>query len=309
MLRIVFMGTPNFSIPILEALIEKYNVVGVVTQPDKPVGRKRILCPSPVKEVALKHNIPVFQPHKITTDYQDIIDLNPDLIVTAAYGQFVGSKLLNTPKYGSINVHASLLPKYRGGAPIHEAIKQGEKETGVTIMYMAKEMDAGDILSQRKIPITDEDTSGTMFERLSYLGRDLLMETIPLLVDNKITPIKQDHNLATFAYNIKPEEEIIDFNKTAREIFNHIRAYNPEPGAYFTLCDCKIKVFKSKVSDKTHNKKVGEIIEVGKHHFSIACGEGTVLDVYEVQPAGKRIMSCLDFNNGLLKNFLSKGTL
>ena len=122
-------------------------------------------------------------------------------------------------------------------------------------MYMAKEMDAGDILSQRKIPITDEDTSGTMFERLSYLGRDLLMETIPLLVDNKITPIKQDHNLATFAYNIKPEEEIIDFNKTAREIFNHIRAYNPEPGAYFTLCDCKIKVFKSKVSDKTHNKK------------------------------------------------------
>lgn len=302
------MGTPAFSVPILETLIANYQVVGVVTQPDKPVGRKRILTPSPVKEVALKHQIPIFQPEKITKDFQNIIDLNPDLIVTAAYGQYVGMKLLNAPKYRSINVHASLLPKYRGGAPIHAAIKNGEKETGVTIMYMEKDLDAGDILSQRALPILDEDTSGTMFEKLSYLGRDLLLETIPLLIQDKITPIKQDPAQATFAYNITPEEEILDFNKSARSVFNHIRAYNPEPGAYFELDGNKIKVFKARVSSKMHNQKVGEIIELGKDYFSIACGEGTVLDLLELQPAGKRVMSALDFNNGFLRNFLKKKT-
>ena len=182
MLRIVFMGTPEFSVPILEALIEKYEVIGVVTQPDKCVGRKKELVASPVKQCALAHNIKVFQPEKIRKEYEDIVALNPDLIVTAAYGQLVGMKLLNAPKYRSINVHASLLPKYRGGAPIHQAIKNGDKETGITIMYMEKEMDAGDILGVRKVKIEDSDTCGSMFNKLSLVGRDLLLETIDKLV-------------------------------------------------------------------------------------------------------------------------------
>ena len=206
MLKIVFMGTPTFSVPILEALIEKYDVIGVVTQPDKKVGRKQEIVYSPVKECALKHNIKVFQPVKIRTEYEEIMNLNPDIIITAAYGQLVGMKLLNSPKYRSINVHASLLPKYRGGAPIHEAIKNGEKETGVSIMYMEKAMDAGDILGVKKVPILDSDNCGTMFEKLSYAGRDLLMEVLPLLIDGKIEPIKQNEEDATFAYNVTKED-------------------------------------------------------------------------------------------------------
>ena len=209
MLKIVFMGTPNFSVPILEALIEKYEVVGVVTQPDKEVGRKRILQPTPVKECALAHNVKVFQPKNIREEYQEIIDLNPDLIVTAAYGQIVGTKLLKYPKYKSINVHASLLPLYRGGAPIHKAIMDGQKETGVTIMYMEKKMDAGDILAQRSMPILDTDNCGLMFEKLSYLGRDLLIETIEKLIDGSIVPLKQDESKVTYAYNISKEEELL----------------------------------------------------------------------------------------------------
>jgi methionyl-tRNA formyltransferase len=290
----------------LEALIEKYEVIGVVTQPDKLVGRKQVLTSSPVKECATRHNISVFQPKKILTEYTDIMELKPDLIVTAAYGQFVGMKLLNSPKYRSINVHGSLLPKYRGGAPIQAAIKNGEKETGITIMYMEKAMDAGDILSQRAIPITDEDNCQSMFEKLSYLGRDLLMETIPLLVEGQITPVKQDESKITFAYNVTPEEEALDFTKEARQVFNHIRAYDPEPGAYFKLGDIIIKVYKSRLSAKTHDAPCGEIIDVGKDYFSVACGNHTVLDILTLQPSGKRIMSAQDFNNGLLRNLMKK---
>lgn len=306
MLKIVFMGTPEFSVPILEALIEKYDVIGVVTQPDKEVGRKRELKPSPVKECALKHNIKLFQPVKIRQEYQEIIDLNPDLIVTAAYGQIVGMKLLNSPKYRSINVHASLLPKYRGGAPIHEAIRQGEKETGVTIMYMEKAMDAGDILSQRSIPILDTDNCGIMFEKLSYLGRDLLMETIPLLVEGKITPIKQDESKVSFAYNISKEEEKLDFNKTARELFNQIRGFNPNPGSYMMLGNEPLKIYDSRVSEKSHHQEVGKIIEVGKKTFFISCGNNTVLEVLEVCPFGKKRMKAVDFINGGLRKYLEK---
>lgn len=304
MLRIVFMGTPDFSVPILEALINKYEVIGVVTQPDKKVGRKQEIVASPVKECALRHHISVFQPTKIRTEYEDIVALNPDLIVTAAYGQIVGMKLLNAPKYRSINVHASLLPKYRGGAPIHEAIKQGEAETGVTIMYMEKGMDSGDILAQRKIPIEESDTSGTMFNKLSILGRDLLMEVIPDLIDGKITPIKQDESQVTFAYNITKEEEKLDFTKSSRQIFNHIRAYNPFPTAYMELGDEIIKVYDSKVSDEVHNTKPGEILKTTKHGFLVACGEGTTLEILEVQPSGKRRMKASDYANGALRKYL-----
>lgn len=304
MLKIVFMGTPKFSVPILEALIEKYEVIGVVTQPDKKIGRKQEIVYSPVKECALKHNIPIFQPIKIRTEYEDIMKLNPDLIVTAAYGQLVGMKLLNSPKYRSINVHASLLPKYRGGAPIHEAIKKGESKTGVTIMYMEKEMDAGDILGVREVPINDEDNCETMFEKLSIVGRNLLLEVIPKLINNEITPLKQNHSDATFAYNITKEEEKLDFTKTSREVFNHIRAYNPAPVAYMELGNEQIKVFSSKVSDVTHNETPGTILKATKQGFLVACGNGTTIEILEVQPGGKRRMKASDFANGALRKYM-----
>ncbi len=304
MLKIVFMGTPSFSVPILEALIEKYEVIGVVTQPDKLVGRKQIVTFSPVKECALKHNLKIFQPEKIRLEYEEILALKPDLIVTAAYGQIVGMKLLNSPKYRSINVHASLLPKYRGGAPIHKAIMDGEKETGVSIMYMEKQMDAGDILAQKSIPILDTDNCGTMFEKLSYLGRDLLIETIDKLINNQITPIKQNENDATFAYNISKEEELLDFSKNATEVFNHIRGLNPNPVAYMMLGEEKLKVYDSVVTNLKHNFEYGKIYLGEKSKVLVACGNNTVLELLSVQPSGKKVMSAKDFANGALRKYL-----
>ena len=303
-LKIVFMGTPMFSVPILEALIEKYDVIGVVTQPDKEVGRKRILTPTPVKECALKHNIPVYQPKKIRKEYQEIMALNPDIIITAAYGQIVGMELLNSPKYRSINVHGSLLPKYRGGAPIQRSIMNGDKYTGITIMYMEKGMDSGDILSQRSLEIEDTDNNETVFEKMSYLGRDLLLETLPLLIEGKITPIKQNEDEVTYAYNILPEEELLDFSKDAKDVFNHIRALSPQPGAYFLLKGEKIKIFSSLVTNLTHNEEVGTIINVSKKGFMIACGNHTVLDILEIQQTGKNRISARDFANGALRKYL-----
>ena len=303
-LKIVFMGTPMFSVPILEALIDNYDVIGVVTQPDKEVGRKRILTPTPVKECALKHNIPVYQPRKIRKEYEEIMALNPDIIITAAYGQIVGMELLNSPKYRSINVHGSLLPKYRGGAPIQRSIMNGDEYTGITIMYMEKGMDSGDILSQRCLKIEDTDNNETVFEKMSYLGKDLLLETLPLLIDGKIEPIKQNEDEVTYAYNILPEEELLDFSKEAKEVFNHIRALSPQPGAYFILKGEKIKIFSSLVSELTHNEKVGSIINVSKKGFMIACGNHTVLEILEIQQMGKNRISARDFANGALRKYL-----
>lgn len=302
--KIVFMGTPEFAVPILEALIEEYQVIGVVTQPDKLVGRKQILTMSPVKECAIKHHIPVFQPIKIRVDYEEIKNLNPDLIITAAYGQLVGMELLDSPKYRSINVHGSLLPKYRGGSPIQTAIKNGETETGITIQYMEKGMDTGDILAMKAIPIENTDTSGTLFAKLSIVGRDLLLETIPNLIDGKIIPIKQNEEDATFAYNIKKEEETLNLNKTAIELYNQIRAFIPSPVANLTLDDETIKIYASRVSTKIHNQTPGTIIEVAKDYFTIACGNNTALDILKLQPAGKKIMNARDYINGGLKKHL-----
>ena len=223
-MKIVFMGTPDFAVNVLQGLIDSnYDVVGVVSQPDKEVGRKRILTPTPVKEVALKYNIPVFQPIKIRNEYDDILALEPDLIVTCAYGQIIPKEILDYPRLGCINVHGSLLPKLRGGAPIHHAIMDGLEETGITIMYMDVSMDSGDIISQRSIPITESDNVGILWDKLSLLGRDLLIDTLPSIIDGTNERIKQDESLVTFGFNVKREEEHIDFNKTSREVFNHVR--------------------------------------------------------------------------------------
>ncbi len=306
MIKILFMGTPKFSVPILDALAndERYEIVGVVTQPDKIGGRGHNLIMSPVKEYAIEKNFKIFQPEHIKDQYDELINLGADIIITAAYGQFVGTRLLDSPRFKAINCHGSLLPKYRGGSPIQTAIKNGDKETGITIMYMIKEMDAGDIIAQRSIPIEDSDTNGTLFDKLSYLARDLLMDTLPLIIEGKINPIKQDESLVTFAYNIKKEEELIDFNLDARSIFNQIRAFNPEPTAYMKLKDDEIKVYESIVLDETSDLKPGSILLNQKGHLKMVCGNKTVLEILSLKPAGKKLMTGRDFLNGHVNKYL-----
>ena len=211
-LKIVFMGTPSFAVPILEGLIENYDVKLVVCQPDRKKNRKGELIKPDTKLLAELHNIPVFQPFNIKEDYQSILDINPDIIITCAYGQIIPVELLNYPKYGCINVHGSLLPKYRGGAPIHWAIINGEKETGITIMTMDKKMDAGDIISQRTIEITEDIILDELYEKMSYLGKKLLLDTLPSIIDKTCTFTKQDESLVTFGFNVTKEDEKLDFN-------------------------------------------------------------------------------------------------
>lgn len=305
MTKIVFMGTPAFSVPILEGLVsEGYDVVGVVTQPDRPVGRKRVLTPPPVKQAALDLELPVYQPEKISqsTELEEIIALNPDLIVTAAFGQFLPERLLKAPKFGAINVHASLLPKYRGGAPVHYSIINGDKETGVTIMEMIKKMDAGDILAQEAIPILDTDDVGTMFEKLSLLGKELLLKILPDLLANKMTPTPQDESLVSFSPNISREEERINWNKTAQEIDCQVRGMRPWPVAYAMYQDKRWKLWDVQpVQDKTTDKSPGTIIFKDKHSLQIACGKESILQLNTIQPAGKGQLSVTDFLNGIGK--------
>ena len=310
MLKIVFFGTPAFSRTVLEALYYSnlYEIVGVVTQPDKEVGRKKIIEYSEVKKFAIEKNIKVFQPVKIRKEYQDIIDLKPDLIVTAAYGQIIGEDLLKAPKYQSINVHASLLPLYRGGAPIQRSIMNGDKKTGITIMYMEKGMDTGDILSQRELEIDSNDTSTTLFEKLAVLGARLLLDTIPDLVKGNITPIKQEGNI-TYAYNIEREEEKLDFNQDAYTLYNKVRALLDEPAAYFNFKGFEeeqysIKVYEAEPYDIEEHHEIGDIINITKKDFSICCGNHTALKILKLKPNGKNIQSAKDFINGGLKKYM-----
>ena len=296
-MRIVFMGTPKFSVNVLEGLIDNYDVVGVVCQPDKEVGRKHILTPCPVKEVALNNNIKVIQPKRIREEYDEILDLNPDMIVTCAYGQIIPSEILNYPKYGCINVHASLLPKYRGGAPIHRSIINGDKETGITIMYMDEGMDTGDIISKREVVIEEYDNLETLSDKLSICGRDLLLDTIPDIVEGKNNRIKQDDKLVSYAYNIAPEDEIIDFNKSSKEIYNLIRGLSPNIGAYFLLDGERFKVYKAKIG--TNKLGVGKI-SLYKDCIGIGTNDGEIL-LLEVQPMGKKKMDIKSYLNGIKK--------
>ena len=213
-LKIVFMGTPSFAVPILEGLIENYTVELVVCQPDRKKNRKGDILIPETKELALKHNIEVFQPEHIKEDYQRILDKNPDIIITCAYGQIIPKILLDTPEYGCINVHGSLLPELRGGAPIHWAIMRGYKETGITIMTMSEKMDAGDIISQEKLLIGEDETLESLYNRMSMLGKKLLLETIPDIINHTATFTKQDESKVTYAYNVKKEDEKIEYSKT-----------------------------------------------------------------------------------------------
>lgn len=305
-LKVIFMGTPDFCVPILKALSEKCNVIAVVTQPDKEVGRKKEISYSPIKKTAIGLGIKVLQPVKIKEEYKEIIDLNPDIIITCAYGQIVPEVILNYPKYGCINVHASLLPKLRGGAPIHKAIIYGYDVTGITIMYMDKGMDTGDMISKKEVKIEDNDTAETLHDKLQKISVTLLLETLPKIISGTNKREKQDDNRATYAYNISRQEEHVDFNKTSKEVFNQIRGLNSWPGAYAVLDDKNIKLWLSKISENHYDAKPGTIVNLDKNGMEIVTKDGSVL-ITELQLPGKRKTNIKDFINGVKKeDYLGK---
>jgi methionyl-tRNA formyltransferase len=297
MTKVIFMGTPDFSVPVLQSLIdEKYDVIAVVTQPDRPVGRKRILTPPPVKVAAENHGIPVYQPEKIRDEEElnQVLALNPDFIVTAAFGQILPNALLEAPKFGCINVHASLLPELRGGAPIHYSILQGKEKTGISIMYMVEKLDAGDIISQVEVDIEESDHVGTLHDKLSEAGAKLLIETIPQLLAGDISPVKQDDSKATFARNIKREQEKINWSKDGEEIYNHIRGLHPWPVAYTTLDGSVMKVWwGEKVT--ADSSSPGEIVRIEEGGFVVSTGNSTGIKITDLQPSGKKRMSAKDY--------------
>jgi methionyl-tRNA formyltransferase len=303
-IKVIFMGTPDFSVPVLDMLINNYNVIGVVTQPDKPVGRKGEIKMSPVKELALKHNIKVYQPIKIRKEYEDIINEQPDIIVTCAYGQIIPKEILDAPRLGCINVHASLLPRHRGGAPIHRAILEGDKETGVTIMYMDVGMDTGDIITSQKIDILDTDTCESLFDKLAILGSNLLKDTLPSIIDGTNKRIKQDDSKATISNNIKPEDEVIDFSKSKRDVFNQIRGLNSWPVAYTYLDNKRFKVWLSREgNDKITGSPVGTIVNIYKDGIGVQVSDGEIV-LTEIQPEGKKKMLASSYINGIKKEEL-----
>ncbi|WP_127584323.1 methionyl-tRNA formyltransferase [Paenibacillus koleovorans] len=307
-MNIVFMGTPDFAVPSLQTLLrEGYNVVGVVTQPDRPKGRKRELAPTPVKAEALQHGIPVLQPLKLRTPaaVAELAALQPDLIVTAAYGQILPKSVLALPRHGCINVHASLLPKYRGGAPIHHAVMNGETVTGVTIMYMAEGLDTGDMISRVELPITPDDTTGSLFEKLSLEGAELLKRTLPALLAGELQAEPQRNEDATYASNISREDEQIRWERPALELFNQIRGLNPFPGAFTTYDGANFKVWASLRPGQSEPRQAadegvepGTVLRMTDAGIEVQTGAGT-LRLTRVQPAGKKAMDVSELRRGM----------
>ncbi|WP_433596721.1 methionyl-tRNA formyltransferase [Limosilactobacillus reuteri] len=299
---VVFMGTPEFAVPILQSLIDnpEYDIQAVLTQPDHHIGRKRTLHQSPVKELAEQYNIEVLQPAKLSKspEMEKIINLQPDLMITAAYGQFLPTKLLAAAKIAAINVHGSLLPKYRGGAPIQYSIINDDKETGVSIMYMVKKMDAGDIISQRSIPIEDTDDSGTMFKKLSLLGRDLLLETLPKLISGDVNPVAQDPDKVVFSPNITSEQEQIDFRLPARLIDAKVRGLRPAPLSNMIIDGLRTKIYDVTPLEEKTDLEPGKVVRVTKHQLVIAAGDGTTYQINKLKPAGKKAMDITSYLNG-----------
>ena len=303
--RIVFMGTPEFAAHCLEGLLNAhYNIVAVVTQTDKEVGRKRVLTFSPVKEVALRHGLEVFQPQKIRREYEDILALDPELIITCAYGQIIPEAILNYPKCGCINTHGSLLPKLRGGAPIQRAIINGEKETGITLMYMSEKMDEGDILFKEAIPIAIDDTNETLFRKLSDLALKMLLEHLDEIISGNVRPIKQDHTQATYAYNLKKEDEFINFNDDVLKVYNHIRGLLSNPGAYGIIDDKKLKFHKVRYINEVFTEPC-KVYGLYDKALLVGAKNGSIL-IDEIQSEGKNKMQAKDFYNGLGKTLVNK---
>lgn len=304
MTKILFMGTPDFAVPVLEQLLtDGYDVIGVVTQPDRPKGRKRQLTPPPVKECALEHGLQIFQPEKIKEPaaYMSILATEPDLIVTAAFGQILPKAILDVPKYGCINVHASLLPEFRGGAPIHYAIMTGKKQTGVTIMYMVEALDAGDMIAKISLPIEEEDHVGSLFEKLSLAGANLLSDTLPKFLRGEIKAISQNDAEATYARNISREQEKIDWKKTGEEIYNHVRGLHPWPVAFTTLEGTNMKVWWAKKIPSQAVRTPGQIQAITKTGFVVSTGNETWIELTDIQISGKKRMLAKDYILGIDK--------
>lgn len=302
MTKIIFMGTPAFSVPVLEGLAEAgYEIAAVVTQPDRPVGRKKTITPPPVKVAAEKHGYLVLQPEKISgsPEMETLIGLEADLIITAAFGQFLPVRLLESVKIGAYNVHASLLPKYRGGAPVHYSIINGDDETGISIIEMVKKMDAGDIYAQTKLPITKQDDVGTMFEKLSILGRDTLLQALPGLIDGSLKGTPQVEDEVTFSPNITREQEAIDWQKTAQQVDDQVRGMRPWPIAFTTYQGNRWKLWQVTPLAETTEAAPGTIIIRDKKQLQVACGNGTVLAIDTLQPAGKGKQEIQAFLNGV----------
>ena len=305
-LNVVFMGTPDFACPILQTLIENTNVSLVVSQPDKLVGRKRVLTYPPIKKLAMDNNIEVFQPIKIKEDYQKIIDKKPDIIITCAYGQIVPASLLDVPSLGCVNVHASLLPRLRGGAPIHKALIDGYEKTGITIMYMDEKMDSGDIIAQEEYIIKKDDNVEILHNELSKIGASLLIKTLPSIIDGTNDRIKQKEEEVTYAFNIKREEEHIDFNKTVEEIYNQVRGLNSWPLANTIINDKELKVLKCSYKKQNIDCEPGTIVELSKTAFGITAKDG-VIYLEKVKPFGKNVMDIKDYLNGInIKELLNQ---
>ncbi len=299
-IRIVFMGTPSFAVPILEEVIKKYNVVMVVSQPDREKDRKGNIIYSPCKQLALDNNIEVFQPIKIKDEYQKILDIKPDIIITAAYGQIIPSIILDYPKYGCINVHGSLLPKLRGGAPVHHAIINGDKVAGVTIMYMDKKMDSGDIISQASTDIGEDTTLDELYSRLSYMGRDLLIDTLPSIFNGTNKRIKQNEEEVTYGLNITKEEEKINFNNSINDIHNRIRGLSSIPGAYAILNGKRMKIYKSIKTNILSNDKAGVIVKIDSDGIYVTTND-YIIRLMDIKLEGKKRCLVKDFINGIKK--------
>lgn len=305
-MNIVYLGTPDFAVPPLKNLIEKsdgFKVIAVVTNKDKPVGRKQVLTPCPVKVFAESKGIKVLSYDKIREEgVLDLKNLSPDIMITCAFGQILSQEILDIPKYGVINIHASLLPKYRGASPIHYAILNGEKETGVTIMKTDIGIDTGDMISYKSTPIYDTETCGELFDRLSLIGADLIVDTLKSIISGSAKYIPQDHSKATLTKMIKKEHAKINWQDSAEKIYNQIRAFNPAPKAFCLFNGEPLKIFSAKVGE--NSGKPGEIIR-NDDILEIACGEGSLV-ILELQKAGGKAMLCSDFLRG---NKLEKGSI
>ena len=307
MIKTVFMGTPEFACSILSALLDMENVevIGVVSQPDKKVGRKQIVEMTPVKKLALEHNLEVFQPVSIKTDYQKILDWNPDLVVTCAYGQLVSEIVLHSFQYGCINVHASLLPKYRGGSPIHTAILRGEKETGVTIMRMVKKMDAGEMYHVRKVTIDPDDTTETLHDKLMVCGSQALRESLEDICLGKLKGIQQDESQVSYAWNITKEQELIGFDEDYETTVNHIRGLISWPVGYTYLDGKKMKLHGVRRTNRTTTKENGMILGLSNDGLDVAV-DGRILSIVMLQMEGKGKVSAKEFMNGAGRNAIGK---
>lgn len=307
-MKVVYMGTPDFAVYALESIVKAgHDVQAVVTQPDKAKGRSKALVPTPVKAKAMEYNIPVYQPEKLRDEenVKLLADINPDVIVVAAYGQILPESILNIPKYGCVNIHASLLPKYRGAAPIEWSIIDGENVTGVTTMYMEKGLDTGDMLEKIEVAIEADDTGETLHDKLAVEGAKLILSTLDKLESGTATRIKQNHDESCYASMLSKDMGNIDFTKTATEIERLIRGLNPWPCAYTKIDGKGVKFFKAQVCEVPEGSKPGEIVEVTKKTFTIACGKDGLI-IKNLQPEGKKPMDTVSYLNG---NKLSTGMI